>query len=86
MSAASLIKWIDREYDEYPGKATSSLCLLLIAVVLPLMIIGWNAVTVSLAFIWSVPWTALYLWRGAAWVGRLEANRKRRERRKRRRD
>ena len=76
MDLASLIKWVDREWDQYPN-AKSSLDLLLVAVVLPLMLIGWNPVTVTLALVWCVPWTGLYFWRWTAWTGRLEARQRR---------
>ena len=72
MDLASLIKWVDREWDQYPN-AKSSLILPLIAVVFPLMLIGWNPVTVTLAFVLCVPWMGLYFWRWTAWMGRLDA-------------
>lgn len=81
MDLASLIKWVDREWDQYP-KAKSSLILPLIAILFPLTLIGWNPVTVTLAFALCVPWMGLYFWRWTAWMGRLEA-RQRRSRKRR---
>ena len=81
MDLASLIKWVDREWDGYPN-AKASLGLLLIVVLFPLMLIGWNPVTVTLALVWCVPWTGLYLWRWTAWVGRLKARQRRARKRR----
>lgn len=80
MRLAPLIRWIDREWDK-PPNATCSLGLILLAVWFPLMLIGWNAVTLTLGAVWTVPWIALYGWRLVAMVDRLDAKFRKKKRR-----
>jgi uncharacterized membrane protein YdjX (TVP38/TMEM64 family) len=72
MKLANLIKWIDREWDQFP-KASYSLCLILLAAWFPLMLIGWNAVTIVVGGVWGALWIALYAWRWLALIKRLDA-------------
>lgn len=83
MRLASLIRWIDREWDE-GLKAKYSLLLIVMAGWFPLFLIGWNWITISLAFIWAVPWVALYMWRLVVWVQQFERRQSRTRKRKRR--
>ena len=80
---ASLISWIDREWDD-DLRARFTLPLIVMAVWVPLSLIGFNRITVSLAVIWAVPWVAVFFWRFAVWLQRFERreprNRKRRGR------
>jgi hypothetical protein len=76
MRFASLIKWIDREWED-GLRAKYTLLLIVTTVWIPLFLIGWNRVTVSLAVIWGVPWVALYLWRLGVWMQRLEDRQRR---------
>lgn len=83
MGFASLIEWIDREWAT-GFRARFTLALIVSTGWLPLFLIGLNWITISLAAIWALPWTALYLWRLGVWVQRYE-ERQRRSRKDRRR-
>lgn len=72
MTLGPLIRWIDREWDRFPN-ASFSLGLILLAVWLPLMLIGWNPVTLTIGALWSILWIGLYAWRWVAMINRLDA-------------
>lgn len=83
MGFASLIKWIDGEWED-GLRARATLPLIVLAAWLPLSLIGLNWVTISLAAIWAVPWIGLFFWRLGVWLQRYE-ERQRRSRKRRRR-
>lgn len=80
MRLAPLIRWMDREWDK-PPNAVFSLGLILSAVWFPLMLIGWNPVTLTIGAVWSAPWVALYGWRWVALVDRLDVKLRKTKRR-----
>lgn len=71
MTLAPLISWIDREWDAFPN-ARNSLGLILAALWVPLMLIGWTTLTVSVGVVWTGFWVGLFAWRWLRWIRRLE--------------
>jgi hypothetical protein len=47
--------------------------LLLAAVLLPLMLMGWNAVTIIIASVWAFLLIAIFGWRWAAHLANVDA-------------
>lgn len=70
MTLAPLISWIDREWDAFPN-ARNSLGLILAALWVPLMLIGWTTITVSVGVVWTGFWVGLFAWRWLRWIRRL---------------
>lgn len=78
MKFQTLIKWIDREWDQFP-KASYSLCLILLAAWVPLMLAGWTAVTIAVGGVWGAFWIAIYTWRWLRWIKRVDAKSQRKK-------
>jgi uncharacterized membrane protein YdjX (TVP38/TMEM64 family) len=78
MKLASLIKWIDCEWDQFP-KASCSLYLILLAAWVPLLLIGWSSVTSAVGGVWGAFWIAPYTWRWLALIKRLDAKSQRKK-------
>ena len=73
MSLERLAHWIDRRWDEGSPQTGGSLACLCLIVWAPLMLVGWNPVTTSIAWFWGALWIGLYAWRFPAFVRRTEA-------------
>ncbi len=73
MKPASLISWIDRQYDS-AGAINAKYALLLLATApwLVVFLLDKHIVAVALAAAWSIFWTALFLWRAVPWLRRLD--------------
>lgn len=78
----SLINWIDRQYDSPGGwNARGALGLIALAPWLVIALMGNPIVGVILAGAWSISWTALFIWRAATWLRKLDRKWERRKRR-----
>jgi hypothetical protein len=80
MNGATIIGWIDRQYDSYP-KAKYAWASLVILPWLLVLLLDWHPAPIAVASLWSIFWTALYAWRAAIWIQKLD---KRWERRRKR--
>ena len=80
MQSRGIIKWIDKQWDAYPN-ARNWLGLIVAAGWLPLMIIGWQTTTVTIAVLWGVVWIGLFGWRFFVQFERLDAKSRRRRQR-----
>ena len=79
---ASLLRWIDRQYDS-PGGYIAKYALLVIAGSpwLCLLLFGMPTAAVAFAAAWSIFWTGLFLWRAGPWLKRLGRKWEKRRRR-----
>ena len=70
---ASLISWIDRQYDS-AGAWNAKYALLLIvgSPWLLVLLLKKPIIAVTLAAAWSIFWTGLFLWRAGPWLKRLD--------------
>jgi hypothetical protein len=79
---ASLISWIDRQYDSAGGyRAKSALLLIAGSPWLIVLLLGKPIVGVTVAAAWSIFWTGLFLWRAGPWLKRLDRKWDKRRRR-----
>lgn len=82
MLGASLISWIDRQYDS-AGAYNAKYALLLIAGSpwLLVLFLGKPSLAVAFAAAWSIFWTGLFLSRAGPWLQMLNERWQKRRRR-----
>lgn len=75
-----IIRWIDHDIERYPlAQLPPYVGLLGMA---PGVLTSWTALTMTVAFMWGLPWGALWLWRMVVHAQReTEKNRQRHKRR-----
>ena len=71
MKGFIMIRWIDRQWDQYPN-AVNWLGLIIAALCLPLIVIGWRPLTIAFAVLWAAFWTILFGWRWVVHLRRLD--------------
>jgi len=67
MRLRTVIRWIDRQWDEFPN-ASNWLGLIVAAGRLPLLIFGRSEVTSEIAVLWAAVWIAFFGWRFLAQI------------------
>lgn len=72
MKSAIIIKWIDRQWGEYPN-APNWLGLIIVGGLLPLMAVGWRPITVAVAILWAAAWTILFSWRWTVHIRKVDS-------------
>ena len=79
---AAIISWIDRQYASAGGyNANCALGLLISVPWFFALLLDKHAVAVILAMLWSVVWSALFVWRAGPWLQKLEKRWQRKRRR-----
>lgn len=80
MAFGVVIRWVDRQWEEYPN-AVHWLGLLVAAAWLPATVFEPHPIWLGAAIVWSAFWTVIFVWRWLAWLHRLDGKCRRRRNR-----
>lgn len=71
MKGASIITWVNREWDNYPN-ALYMWALIVSGAWLLVLLLDRDPIAIAIALFWTVFWTGLFGWRMAGWLRKLD--------------